>query len=491
MERICSSLMLSAIWMLQPVLGLCQGTNIQKPIEYTLKSDVYLFNGKSPFWINTNQYGTIPSAKNLAFSGQATLKADYQRDSLRKFKHLLGWGASISPVFNAGDTTQFVLPEGFIKLRVGSFEMWGGKRRETYGLLGDTLLSSGSYSWSGNALPMPKVQINTIGFVEIPFTQSLLSFNASFSHGWFGTMPVLFGSQGLKSVEGYLHQKSFYLRLGKPHWRIHFTGGFNHQAQWGGENQIWPHGLPPKEAWWAVVIGKSWERSRVGNHLGTLDVGVSWKWPTGEISFYRQNIYDDGSLYTFLNIKDGLNGVVFHNKWPRDASLKMYLRKISVEYFNSTNQGGAVFDFVAGIFGKDNYMNHYVYQQGWSYRGRGIGTPFITAQKDIRSSFPQNNQFTNNNRVKALYIAAMGSFSDWDWLVRTSFSRNFGTYEFGSTGGTPFSKVAQQFSGLIRLQKPLPWLKGLFWTTTLAVDAGKLLQPATGIQMGLCKRGSF
>ena len=202
MERTCSSLMLLAIWMLQPLLGVCQGTNLQKPVEYTLKSDLFLFNGKSPFWIHTNQYGTIPTAKNLAFSGQISLKADYQRDSSGKFKYLLGWGANIVPVFNAGDTTNFLMPELLLKLRAGSFEVWGGTRKEVYGLLGDTLLSSGSYSWSGNAFPLPKVQLNTIGFVTIPWTQSLLAFNASFSHGWFGDMPVLFGSQGLNSVKG-------------------------------------------------------------------------------------------------------------------------------------------------------------------------------------------------------------------------------------------------------------------------------------------------
>lgn len=491
MERISSPLMLLAIWMLQPLLGVCQGTNLQKPVEYTLKSDLFLFNGKSPFWIHTNQYGTIPTAKNLAFSGQISLKADYQRDSSGKFKHLLGWGANIVPIFNAGDTTTFLLPDLLLKLRAGSFEVWGGTQREVYGLLGDTLLSSGSYSWSGNAFPLPKVQLNTIGFVNIPWTQSLLAFNASFSHGWFGDMPVLFGSQSLKSVKGYLHQKTLYVRLGKPHWQVKFIGGFNHQAQWGGENQIWPHGLPPKEAWWAVVTGKPWEGSRVGNHLGTIDVGFSWRFARGEMSFYRQNIYDDGSLYTFLNIKDGLNGVVFKNNWPRNASLKMYLHKISLEYFNSASQGGEVFDFSTGVFGMDNYMNHYIYQQGWSYQQRGIGTPFIPAQKAIRSSFPQSNQFTNNNRVKALHIAATGNYGDWNWLVRTSFSRNFGTYNFGMYGGKAFANVAQQFSGLVRLQRPLTWLKGLMWTTTLSIDTGQLFDPAAGIQMGLCKQGRF
>ncbi len=114
MERTCSPFLLVAIWILQPLSGLCQGTNLRKPIEYTLKSDFFLFNGKSPFWIHTNQHSTIPKAKNLAFSGQASFNIDYQRDSLKKFKHLLGWGAKIVPIFNKGDTTVFLLPEAFL-----------------------------------------------------------------------------------------------------------------------------------------------------------------------------------------------------------------------------------------------------------------------------------------------------------------------------------------------------------------------------------------
>ena len=47
MERIGSPLMLLAIWMLQPLLGVCQGTNLQKPVDYTLKIDLFLFNGRN------------------------------------------------------------------------------------------------------------------------------------------------------------------------------------------------------------------------------------------------------------------------------------------------------------------------------------------------------------------------------------------------------------------------------------------------------------
>jgi hypothetical protein len=32
-----------------------------------------------------------------------------------------------------------------------------------------------------------------------------------------------------------MHQKSFYGRFGKPHWKIRLYGGFNHNVQWRGK----------------------------------------------------------------------------------------------------------------------------------------------------------------------------------------------------------------------------------------------------------------
>jgi hypothetical protein len=111
---------------------------------------------------------------------------------------------------------------------------------------------------------------------------------------------------------------------------------------------------------------------------------------------YRQNIFDDGSLYKFLNIQDGLQGVVFTNRLSQDFTHTITLKKVVVEWLNTTNQGGAVFDFQQQIFGRDNYFNHYVYSQGWSYKGQIIGTPFIPAQTDVKSSLtPIKNMITN------------------------------------------------------------------------------------------------
>ena len=36
--------------------------------------------------------------------------------------------------------------------------------------------------------------------------------------------------------------------------------------------------------------------NRVGNHLGTLDIGLEYENDKSQWSFYRQSIFEDGSL---------------------------------------------------------------------------------------------------------------------------------------------------------------------------------------------------
>ena len=94
----------------------------------------------------------------------------------------------MSPVgiYNKNDKFEFVLPEAHASVRYKRVELWAGRRREVMGL-GDTTLSSGFYSVSGNSLPVPKVQIGTVGFTPLKFTRNFVAVHAGFAHGWFNT----------------------------------------------------------------------------------------------------------------------------------------------------------------------------------------------------------------------------------------------------------------------------------------------------------------
>ena len=79
---------------------------------------------------------------------------------------------------------------------------------------------------------------------------------------------------------------------------------------------------------------------------------------------------------------------------------------------------------------------------------------------------------TINNRVQMVHLGANGWIDEWKWLLKASFSNNLGTYDY------PFPTPLKQFSGLLQIQKELPWLQGIDWTTSIAIDAGTLYEPS-------------
>ena len=214
-----------------------------------------------------------------------------------------------------------------------------------------------------------------------------LGFKGNYVHG-------IFDNKRTDVDNFYLHQKSFYGRIGKPNASIKFYGGFTHQVQWGGTlkfpdptNQLARNGKIASglRDYAYVVLARSMATegdtakygvndgwNRLGNHLGTVDMGMEIDGKFGKLFFYRQSYYEDGSLYYGNNITDGLHGVSYNTK------RKKGLLKIVLEYFNSTSQGGTTFGYTNNIRGFDNYQNNGVYREGWTYLGKGMGTPLMT-----------------------------------------------------------------------------------------------------------------
>lgn len=287
----------------------------------------------------------------------------------------------------------------------------------------------------------------------------------------------------------YLHQKSLYGRLGKPHWKLKLYGGFSHQVMWGGEYQIWPNSfdLTQKQRYWGIVRGNPWEGSRIGNHVANLDLGFSYRFPTLDLMVYRQNLVEDGALYRGLsNISDGLNGISVEFK--QTTTRKIIIEKGIFEVLYTYSQGGSVFDFANGILGKNNYFNHYIYVNGWSYQGRTIGTPFIMPTSDTTEELRKINDrpFTNNNRLLLFHVGLTGkAFNKYTFLTKLSFSKNGGLYDF------PFPDRTSQFSGFIEVKTKKAWFGGCEMMSSVALDWGKLLPNQVGVYIGVRKSGNF
>ena len=473
-----------------------QNNEVKREIKYTAEAGTIISsNGETPFWLRANQYGIVPN-QSPNFTLRGSVSSDYKKAITKEDQYKLSkldWGFGLNIVGNVGKENQFLIPEAYVKAKYGAFEIYVGRRKEIFGLV-DSTLSSGSYIWSGNALPMPKIQISTPSFVPLGFTKGFLSFKGNYAHGWFENSRT-----DVKNF--YLHQKSLYFRLGKPDWKFHFYGGFNHQVQWGGEllypdptNQLAIKGQIGSSFndYVNVITGRSLAGvgdttkngvndalNRSGNHLGTIDFGFDINTENFSILCYRQNIYEDGSLYYLANITDGLNGISVKIKKKSDA--KFRLQKIVFEYLNTSNQSGTTGsdNTNSRLRGVDNYFNNGVYRNGWSYNQTSIGTPFIN---NVSSSTNYSNLSFNNNRVEAFYLGILGVINKNTRLnICLSHSYNLGTYI------SPSYKYRSQYSYVLGFDKYLEKYSNTFLAIKFALDSGDLLPQSIGGSIGLKK----
>lgn len=405
----------------------------------------------TPFWLRANQYGAVPTKESYATAGVSF--GDFFKVNKRT-----SWGYGVKALVNLSETkADVLLQEAYLKGKFGIFELQAGRKKQIQGLV-DSTLSSGSYIWSGNALPMPMINLVVQDYWAPKFMNDVVGFKGNFAHGWFD-------NQRGDVSNFYLHQKSFYGRLGKPNWLFKFYGGFNHQVQWGGTLKYADPGnfaahngkiASSLKDYLYVITGQSmnvvggdtatygindgW--NRLGNHLGSVDVGMEVDWKEAKLLFYRQSVYEDGSLFHGNNITDGLHGISFTRKAEQGIT------KLVLEYLNTTSQGGSIFNDSDVNRGLDNYFNNAVYREGWTYAGKGIGTPMMTldSETDLTNT---NATYYDNNRVESFYVGIQAKFGENDFTFRGSLSNSIGWF------GIENVPVKKQYSFGLQWQRPV------------------------------------
>ena len=442
-----------------------------------------------PFWLQTNRYGTAPRSAPAA-SLQAGVWKTYSRpDTARPTHHRFDWRFGVSAVTNAAAQSQLLLPEAYLAAKFGRIEVLAGRWQQLHGV-GDSTLSSGFVAGSANALPIPKVQLSTRGYVPIGFLGKWLAINAGLGHGWFN-IPYI--------QQSYLHQKYLYLRFGKPAAHVRVQVGLNHQVQWGGRADYLlntplavdgklPSALKYYPYIFFAVNPGEWENAdftsfdgayRIGNHVGSIDFAVEARNRLGNWLLYHQHPYEDVTGLLFFNFPDGLTGL----RWQGTAGRGRFkIEHIVAEFLTTMNQSGPTFDFSARFQGADNYFNHSQYREGWSYLGRSIGSPFVAPGTTLRAD-ARKSQFFPNNRVEAGYVGARGRFGQRAaWTTRLAYSRSYGTYS------EPYATSFGQFSGQITTQWTLTRWPGTSVSGSVAVDRGELLPPSAGLLVSLKKQ---
>ena len=453
-------------------------------------------NGRTPFWLRANQFGIVPYSSpagtlRIGTNG-AVLLTDTAGLYARKAPSrawILSYAAEA--VGNAGKENQLLAPEYYVKLSHRQIEFVVGRRREVVGLV-DTALTSGSYSWSGNAIPIPKIQFGTKGFASIS-RRKWLAINAFIAHGWFANTDYM--------QQSFLHQKSVFFRIGRPKAALRFYVGLNHNVQWAGHSDSLDYHyaangqLPGQLRDFPNVLfnirTEGLNNPRItsfdydnlyGNHVGSLDFGFDLRLPWITLLLYHQHSYDDSSgIVFFQNVPDGLSGLRIQPT-KRGPSI-FHVDGFLLEFLSTLSQSGPIFDPYTRVFGADNYFNNRQYQEGWTYKNRIIGTPFITLRQDVKPDYRTNTNWTvGNNRVQVVHVALRATVAQqMKLMAKFSYGKNYGIPM------QPLVNTPVQFSSLVQLGVPLSWLGGTLLTASVAADFGELYTNSTGAYIGLRK----
>jgi len=435
---------------------------------------------KVPFWMQSNRFGSVP-LDGLSSGWIGRLEKPYTR------KNKFDWSAGVEGRLNAGNKVEGILTEAYIKARLGIFELKAGRTKDQMGLT-DSTLSAGAFAVSGNALGLPKVELAIPEFWTVPIWEGIFAFKGNFAFGTIGYTPLVAGSTknfigtDIAGVKSLYQQKSFYGRLGKAHWPVKFYAGFNHQTVYGNEAKIYNRfNLNKIESFLYAFSGKTWESfngstTKLGNQLGSIDFGLTYDLKSVTLFAYRQQIYDVGALAYLANVRDGLTGLSLTNKSDKPVRWT----KILFEVLYTKNQAGETWSRPVPS-GDEAYYNNFMYQNGWSYKGRGIGNPFITPRHQGRDGLAfTDGEYFLNNRVVAFHTGLEALIKSTSVRLKLSYSKNYGTY----LTEKDFGKL-NQFSGYVELNRILQnnWQVGI----STAIDSGQLLYNSVGVMASVRK----
>jgi len=426
----------------------------------------------SPFWLQSKEYGKISSAATSADMMVGVYKDFGEKTRLFDY----GFKADLLLLQRVTKTSAY-FHELYFKTRLSVFDFIVGAREEHLGNQ-DSTLSCGGFMFSENARPMPKITLGIEHFTAVPFTYGFLEVKGAIAHGWF--------TDNIAVSNLYLHHKYLYGRVG-GRLPVHFQYGLDHVAQWGGNVPgigQQPAGLRDFISIFLIKKGGKTatmndQLNALGNHIISqsmkLDVDVS----DYKISAYWQDLSEDGpvrKIWDTMNLPDGLWGLSVRNKnFP-------FIKGILYEYLNTTDQSGPYHDKDGLIYGgADSYFNNGIYQNGWTYYSRTIGTPFISSplyNKDGAVSVV-------NNRVQVHHFGMEGDVSGYSYKMLASFSKNYGSYS------TPYPNMIRNTSMLLEVNKQFPALSNIQCGVSVGADFGKLYGNSVGCMFSIRKTGDL
>lgn len=421
-------------------------------------------NESLPFWMHVNRDGRVDqnSANALNYI-EATSKL-FEDDIFD-----IETGASISTRIN--DDPLMFLDKAYLKIRFFDFKFLGGRFIDPL-TEKENELSTGSFMYSRNATPIPKIAFATDGFVDIPGTQGIVRYNGLFGHGWFENDRFV--------RDAYLHEKYFYLSIKYAFFDA--VAGIVHNVQWAGVSQGSRGELPSGWGTFKEVVFASGssdpdapggeQSNAVGNSVAAYDFSLGLFFDKFDLRAYRLFYLEDKVSTQFRSPWDGVWGLSVK---PKRASL---VQNILWEHINTKKQDS--FDYEP--YGTASYYYNGIYKTGWTYGRRVIGNPLIlTDGSDGSSGRP-----IYNNIIIAHHAGISGSLSSQlKYKLLYTFSRNYGIYPDQIIQSLPPSECNARPATVCAELRPLEELKKINHSFYFEVEGSTSRQPRLNYNAGM------
>jgi len=416
-----------------------------------------------PFWMTANKFGNIPN-ENYGLVKGALFKEflNNENDFDISFK------SSFLSSFSKEDS-KVIIEELNLNLRYKNWILELGNKHDD--ILWEGLSSSnGNIIKSTNTRAVPGINLKTDGYIQLPFAKNWLTTNMNFAEHFLTDKRFVDNAQ--------LHHKSLYLKS-KLSDKLNLITGLEHYAIWGGTSETFGEQPNSFKDFIKVITGAAGNEesdpgeqiNALGNHLGQYYIEFNYNGDNTNWNFYWSHLFEDRSGREMINYPDALYGLFLDLKQPEHI-----ISHILFEYTHTKHMSGT-----EGFSGFDNYFNNRIYQSGWTYFGRTIGSPFFPTRETENGL--TEGILGSHNRFSSVNIGLKGFINP-----TLSYKTNVSYTSYPGWFDTPINE--KQLSGVFELfvnHHNLPFQLSV----GAAVDSGDFLPNNVGGFVKLIKSGKF
>ncbi len=382
---------------LAPYLNIfSQNSNFE--IKSTLKLSALASKNANPFWFISNVNGSKAKATNLLFEGESL--ASYNITETSKIS------AGVGFFLRDGFQNSLQRNQVFLEYENKYFLIVLGSKNPEVKRDGLSAVND-NFSMSGNARAIPGI------LIEAP--KPILIFNNIY-------IDYGLGNYFLNDERAVHNTNIHYKKLGIQ-WKIDskntIYGGIQHYAQYSGTSSTFGKQPNSFRDYLDVFLARRASNgtdndilNALGNHLGFYNLKYNYQSTFGDLQFYHQHPFEDGSGTALKNFPDGIWGLYYNV----NSENQHFIKSVLFEYIQTTSQSGG-FNTTSG---GDNYFNNGIYESGWTYEKNTIGLPLLQAATNGRGIY--------NNRIKAIQFGATAQLKKFEFKSKWTLVQNFGTY---------------------------------------------------------------